>query len=100
MQMKEEVSVMKIDGWLKAALWIIAVMLVLNFAHRILIARPAQAIGTADQIGRYQITAWSSYTGGVSYHSGYYILDTVTGKVVGAQVDAHQRELEKQLQSD
>jgi len=83
---------MKIDQWSKVALWIIAVMFVLNFAHRVLIARPAQAIGTADQIGRYQITSWATHTGGISYHSGYYILDTVTGKVTNRLAELHPRE--------
>lgn len=91
---------MKIDRWSKVALWIIAVMLVLNFAHRVLMARPAQAIGTADQVGRYQISSWSAYTGGITFHSGYYILDTVTGKVVEAHMDAHRREINKELQSE
>jgi hypothetical protein len=100
MQMKEGDRVMKIDRWSRVALWIIAVMLVLNFAHRVLVARCAQAIGTADQVGRYQITSWSAYTGGITFHSGYYILDTATGQVVAKQMDTHQREVNKELRSE
>jgi hypothetical protein len=91
---------MKIDRWSKAALWVIALMLVLIFAHRVLIARPAQAVGTADQVGRYQISSWSAYTGGITFHSGYYIVDTVTGQVVAKQMDAHRREVNRELQSE
>jgi len=82
---------MKIDLWSKVALWVIAVMLVLNFAHHVFIARPAQAIGNAEQVGRYQITSWAATTG-IAHHNGYYILDTVSGKVVDKQVEVHTRE--------
>ena len=38
--------------------------------------------GTEDKVvGRYQIAAWGA-TRGDSYRSGYYVLDTTTGKVV------------------
>ncbi len=81
---------MKIDLVTKIALLVIAVMLVLNFAHRALIVKPAQAIGTAEVVGRYQITSWAATTG-VVHHNGYYILDTVTGKVVDKQMEVHTR---------
>ncbi|OHB33934.1 MAG: hypothetical protein A2X84_05790 [Desulfuromonadaceae bacterium GWC2_58_13] len=32
-------------------------------------------------VGRYQISAWSSYSGGRVHHSGYYVIDTTTGEV-------------------
>ncbi len=81
---------MKIDLVTKIALLVIAVMLMLNFAHRVFIARAAQAIGTAEVVGRYQITSWAATTG-VVHHNGYYILDTVTGKVVDKQMEVHTR---------
>lgn len=90
---------MKIDRWSKVALWIIAVMLVLNFVHRVLIARPALAVNDGSGIGRYQITSWSAFTGGITFHSGYYILDTVTGKVADKRVDAHRREINKEMET-
>jgi hypothetical protein len=85
---------------MKIALWVIAVMLVLNFAHRVLIARPALAVDDGKGIGRYQISSWSAFTGGITFHSGYYIVDTVTGKVVETHMDAHRREINKELQSE
>ena len=81
---------MKIDLLTKIALLVIAVMLVLNFAHRVFIARPAQAISNAEGIGRYQITSWAASTG-ISHHMGYYIVDTVTGKVADKQAEVHTR---------
>ncbi len=81
---------MKIDLVTKIALLVIAVMLVLNFAHRVFIARPAQAIGSAEQVGRYQITSWAASTG-IAHHMGYYIVDTATGKVVDKQAEVHTR---------
>lgn len=91
---------MKIDLWSKVALWVIAVMLVLNFAHRLFVARPAEAVSNAEGIGRYQISSWSAFTGGVTFHSGYYTLDTVTGKVVETHTDAHRREINKEMGSE
>ena len=82
---------MKIDLWTKVALWVIAVMLVLNFAHSVFIARTAQAISNAEEVGRYQIASWAASTGGITHHSGYYILDTVTGKVVDRLAEVHSR---------
>jgi len=38
--------------------------------------------GSGDsEVGRFQIAAWGA-TKGDSYRSGYYVLDTRTGKVV------------------
>ncbi len=39
--------------------------------------------------GRYQIASWSSFSGARTHHSGYYVLDTVTGKVVARDHEAH-----------
>jgi hypothetical protein len=82
---------MKMDLWTRIALWAIAVMLVLNFVHGVFVARPAQAVSDAEEVGRYQITSWAAYTGGVTHHSGYYILDTVTGKVTDRLAEVHSR---------
>lgn len=41
------------------------------------------------EIGRYQISSWASYSGERVHHSGYYILDTMTGKVVDRGHEIH-----------
>jgi hypothetical protein len=40
-------------------------------------------------VGRYQISSWASYTGERVHHSGYYIIDTTTGKVVDRGHEIH-----------
>lgn len=47
-----------------------------------------QAVSSGE-VGRYQISSWASYAGGRVHHSGYYILDTVTGKVVDRGHEIH-----------
>jgi hypothetical protein len=40
------------------------------------------AVGGNGEIGRYQIGAWATQgAGAIASHTGYYILDTATGKV-------------------
>lgn len=82
---------MKIDLWTKVALWIIAVMFFLNFFHGIFASRPALAVRESEGIGRYQISSWAAHSGGTTHHNGYYVLDTVTGKVVDREAEAHTR---------
>jgi len=51
---------------------------------------PRNVLATSqDQIGRYQISSWASYSGERVHHSGYYILDTTTGEVVGRGHEIH-----------
>jgi hypothetical protein len=45
-------------------------------------AGTAMAQSTEEQVGRYQISAWASYSGSRMLYSGYYVLDTATGRVV------------------
>jgi len=78
---------MKIDRWTTIALWIIALMLILNFAQGLVTTRSAEAVGETP--GRYQITSWAAHGGGFLAHQGYYILDTVTGKVVDQHSEPH-----------
>jgi len=40
-------------------------------------------------VGRYQISSWASYSGAKVHHSGYYIVDTTTGKVVDRGHEIH-----------
>jgi hypothetical protein len=84
---------MKLDLWPKVVLWVIAVMLVLNLAHRLFIARPALAVNDGGGIGRYQISSWAAQSAGNVYHTGYYVLDTLTGKVVDKAADEHIQEV-------
>ena len=64
-------------------------MLFLNFAHSIFSAKQAMAVIESETIGRYQISSWAAHSGGATHHNGYYIIDTVTGKVVGERAETH-----------
>jgi len=49
-------------------------------------------LGTAQpgaEVGRYQISSWASYAGERIHHSGYYIIDTTTGKVMDRGHEIH-----------
>ena len=45
--------------------------------------------GDIGQIGRYQISSWGAYSGAEVSHSGYYIVDTTTGRVVDRGNEIH-----------
>jgi hypothetical protein len=49
----------------------------------------AQAQGEQERIGRYQLSSWAAYSGERIHHSGYYVLDTVTGKIVDRGHEIH-----------
>jgi hypothetical protein len=80
---------MKADSFAKVVLSLIAVLLFLNLVSGLLAARQATAEQPASAIGRYQISSWASYIGTYGHHSGYYVLDTTTGKVVETHEDIH-----------
>ena len=81
---------MKVDVWVKLALWVIAVMLFCDVTHHIFTAEPALAQrDDPEGIGRYQIAAWAASSGGATHHAGYYVLDTVTGKVADRKAEVH-----------
>jgi len=65
-----------------------AILLVAMVLH---IQPPGEAVAEPpqDELGRYQISAWASYAGERTHHSGYYVLDTVTGKVVDKGHEVH-----------
>jgi hypothetical protein len=74
---------MKADRLTIVLLSIIALLLFLNLAHNLFTSRPAMAVGANGEIGRYQIGVWATQgAGAIASHTGYYILDTATGKVV------------------
>jgi hypothetical protein len=83
---------MKPDLWTKCALWIIAVLLILNFFQNIFVSKQALAIGEGEGIGRYQISSWAAYGGASITHVGYYVLDTATGRVVEKRDTIHTKE--------
>jgi len=51
--------------------------------------QPGRVLAGSPEVGRYQISAWASYSGERVHHSGYYIVDTVTGKVVDRGHEIH-----------
>lgn len=74
--------------------WVVAAIIILLTAGGVFLAtsvapNAAQAQGQQGEIGRYQISAWASYSGARVHHSGYYVLDTVTGKVVDQGHEIH-----------
>jgi hypothetical protein len=42
-----------------------------------------------DKVKRYQISGWAAQISTGYHHSGYYVVDTVTGKVVDRKSEAH-----------
>ncbi len=82
---------MKVDPLTKVILSIIAGLLFLNLARDFLASKPALAVRGGEEIGRYQISAWAAQAGAMVHHSGYYVLDTTTGKVVTREAEVHTR---------
>jgi len=80
---------MKTDNYNKFFLFIIAVLLLMNFLHGAFSTNNAIAGSNSEGIGRYQISAWAAQIATGYHHSGYYVLDTVTGKVVESKSDVH-----------
>ncbi|RMG04436.1 MAG: hypothetical protein D6726_03335 [Nitrospirae bacterium] len=78
---------MQTDTFTKVMLVIIALLLALNLIGDGLSTRTAKAENS--EVGRYQISAWSAQSGSYTHHSGYYILDTITGKVIASKSEVH-----------
>ncbi len=79
---------MKVDSVMKALLAVIAVLLFLNLVSTSFFSGPAHA-DEALRAGRYQISAWAASIGTYGHHSGYFVLDTATGKVTDSHEEAH-----------
>ena len=79
---------MKTDLYTKGVLSAIAVLLFMNLISGLLSSRPATA-EQANTVNRYQISAWASSIGTYGHHSGYYVIDSTTGKVVDQHEDVH-----------
>jgi hypothetical protein len=86
---KKEVKEMKVDRFTKVILCIIAALLFLNVAQNLLASKPVLAGSENSVIGRYQISSWASYGGALMQHNGYYVIDTVTGKIVDKHAEVH-----------
>jgi len=79
---------MKSDYFTKVVLCVIAILLCLNLL-RALTSKPVEAANAGDAAGRYQIAAWAAQSGSYTHHNGYYIVDTVTGKIVDSKAEVH-----------
>ncbi len=73
-------------------LWAVAALLMLNLAATLM--GPKSVLAQRDETGpgRYQIAAWASYTGGTTDRHGYYIIDTVTGRIFDKAVEEYPRQ--------
>ena len=80
---------MKTDNYNKFFLFIIAVLLLMNFLQGAFSTNNAIAENNNEKAGRYQISAWAAQISTGYDHSGYYVLDTVTGKVVASKSEVH-----------
>jgi len=80
---------MKADGMTKLLLGIIAVLLALNLVGSLFSLKPASAQGEERGRLRYMIAAWGVQAQNADPRSGYYVLDTVTGKVVAKKMEVH-----------
>jgi len=82
---------MKVDRFTKTVLCVIATLLFLNLVHGLFTSKPVLAARGNEDIGRYQISAWAAQAGATVHHSGYYVLDTTSGKVVAREAEVHTR---------
>jgi len=80
---------MKADQLIKILLGAIAVLLFISLVNSFLSSKPALAVPSSAQAGRYQISAWSVQPQNAEPRSGYYILDTATGTVVASKMEVH-----------
>jgi len=67
-------------------------LLLMNFVQGFFSTNSAIAVNGDEQAGRYQISAWAAQISTGYHHSGYYIVDTVTGKVIESKSEAHTSE--------
>ncbi len=72
-------------------LWTIALLLFLNLLMTVFEPGTVFAQKDTEQTGRYQISSWAASAGGQVHHHGYYILDTVTGKLVDKRLEEYKQ---------
>jgi hypothetical protein len=80
---------MKTDRLTKVLLGIVSMLLLLNLLNNVLSSKPALAVSEDEKKGRYQISAWGVQAQNAEPRSGYYVLDTATGKVVASKIEVH-----------
>ncbi len=85
----EGVNKMTTDIFNKLFLIIITLLLLMNFLQGIVSTNNAIAENGNEKAGRYQISAWAAQIATGYHHSGYYVLDTATGKVVESKSEVH-----------
>jgi hypothetical protein len=83
---EKEGTAMK-TNWITAfGLLAVAILLFINFVTTFF--QPGNVFAeNKNDIGRYEISAWASPSKGVKQFSGYYIIDTTTGKVVDKRTE-------------
>jgi hypothetical protein len=89
MNFKAKGGPMKTDRLTKILLGIIAILLCINLLNSLLSSKPALAVPGSEDTGRYQIAAWGVQAQNSDPRSGYYVLDTVTGKVVAGKSEIY-----------
>ena len=80
---------MKLDRFTKLLLGLVVVLLFMNLMLSMFVSQPALAVPENEAVGRYQIAAWGAQLAEGYLRQGYYVLDTVTGKVVGMGGQVH-----------
>lgn len=80
---------MKRDIFNKLVLGIIALLLLLNFFQGLDSINTSAAGKENPETGRYQISAWAAQTSVGYHHSGYYVIDTATGKLTDSKSEMH-----------
>ena len=78
---------MKTDRMAKVLLGIVSILLLLNLLSGVLSSKSALAVSGDEAKGRYQISAWAAQAEGAEVHTGYYVLDTATGKIVTSKAE-------------
>ena len=78
---------MKTNRITKVFLGIVSILLLISLLTSVLSSKPALAVSEDEKKGRYQISAWAAQSEGSVVHSGYYVLDTATGKVVASRAE-------------
>lgn len=74
------------------ALWTIGILFLLNLIVSVLDPQTASAQKDTSPVGRYQITSWALSTGGMPHYTGYYVLDTATGKIIDKFTELHKQD--------
>jgi hypothetical protein len=80
---------MKTDRFTKVLLFMIAALLLLNLLYGHFNLKEANSVNGNEEIGRYQVAAWAAQSGVYTHHSGYFIIDTTTGKVFDSKAEIH-----------